>query len=137
MLFSACALIFLDRPYNLLYKNAIEHPIQINMFKKTIYPTIILPLICSSAALADKPTLKEHLTELKQSEYTEVQDAWKKCNAGIVSYLEVLEAEEKAIRKDLEWKEMSETEKKQLKKQLKKNLDLQEELKALRRANGF
>ena len=51
--------------------------------------------------------------------------------------MEVLEAEEKAIRKDLEWKEMSETEKKQLKKQLKKNLDLQEELKALRRANGF
>ena len=121
----------------MLYKNAIEHPIQINMFKKTIYPTIILPLICSSVTLADKPTLKEHLTELKQSEYTEVQDAWKKCNAGIVTYLEVLEAEEKAIRKDLEWKEMSETEKKQLKKQLKKNLDLQEELKALRRANGF
>ena len=107
------------------------------MFRKSLYLTIVLPLISSGAALADKPTMKEHLTELKQSEYTEVQDAWKKCNAGIVSYLDVLEAEEKAIRKDLEWKEMSETEKKQLKKQLKKNLDLQEELKALRKANGF
>ena len=107
------------------------------MFRKSLYLTIVLPLISSGAALADKPTLKEHLAELKQSEYTDVQDAWKKCNAGIVSYLEVLEAEEKDIRKDLEWKEMSETEKKQLKKQLKKNLDLQEELKALRRANGF
>ena len=107
------------------------------MFKKTIYPTIILPLICSSVALADKPTLKEHLTELKQSEYTEVQDAWKKCNAGIVSYLEVLEAEENAIRDELEVKELSKAEKKQLKKQLKINLDLQKELKDARTRAGF
>ena len=127
----------LDTLYPFTYKKVIEQTQPLIMFKKSLYLTIILPLICSGTALADKPTMKEHLTELKQSEYTEVQDAWKKCNAGIVSYLDVLEAEEKAIRKDLEWKEMSETEKKQLKKQLKKNLDLQEELKALRKANGF
>ncbi len=86
------------------------------MFRKSLYLTIVLPLIFSGTALADKPTLKEHLTELMKSEYTEVQDTWKKCNAGIMSYLEVHEAEENAIRDELEVKEMSKTEKKQLKK---------------------
>ena len=107
------------------------------MFRKSLYLTIVLPLISSGAALADKPTMKEHLTELKQSEYTEVQDAWKKCNAGIVSYLDVLEAEENAIRDELEVKELSKAEKKQLKKQLKINLELQKELKDARTRAGF
>ena len=54
-----------------------------------------------------------------------------------MSYLEVPEAEENAIRDELEVKEMSKTEKKQLKKQLKINLELQKELKDARARAGF
>lgn len=132
-----CVVFTLDTLYPFTYKKVIEQTQPLIMFRKSLYLTIVLPLICSGAALADKPTLKEHLTELKQSEYTEVQDAWKKCNAGIVSYLDVLEAEENAIRDELEVKELSKAEKKQLKKQLKINLELQKELKDARTRAGF
>ena len=55
----------------------------------------------------------------------------------MASYLEVLEAEEKAIRLDLELNEMSAEKRKQLKAKLKKNLAVQKELKDARARAGF
>lgn len=107
------------------------------MMKKALYSAVIVAFMCSGLAYAEKVSMKEYLTELKTSEYTEVQETWKKVNAGMASYLEVLEAEEKAIRLDLELNEMSAEKRKQLKAKLKKNLAVQKELKDVRARAGF
>lgn len=105
--------------------------------KKALHSAVIIAFMCSGLACAEKVSMKEYLTELKTSEYTEVQETWKKVNAGMASYLDVLVAEEHAIRYELEVKELNKAEKKQLKKQLKINLELQKELKDARTRAGF
>ena len=70
-----CVVFTLDTLYPFIYKKVIEQTQPLIMFRKSLYLTIVLPLIYSGTALADKTTLKEHLTELRKPEYTEVQDA--------------------------------------------------------------
>ena len=51
--------------------------------KKALYSAIIVAFMCSGLAYAEKVSMKEYLTELKTSEYTEVQETKEsKCRDG-------------------------------------------------------